>query len=115
VSVGRPPVGVEGGLIDLVGASLSLITKSTLTEAERNIRTRKRKEPIKLKRLPTSSRGLASLAWHASILPSCMSRVAAEVSNERALPAPRLRLAVAQLVRSVIMTASIQPDSLTSP
>jgi hypothetical protein len=43
-----------------------------------------------------------------------MSRVAAEVSNERALPAPRLRLAVAQLVRSVIMTASILPDSLTS-
>jgi hypothetical protein len=36
VSAGRPPVGVEGGLIDLVGAFLSLVTRSTLTEAERN-------------------------------------------------------------------------------
>jgi hypothetical protein len=38
VSVGRPPVGVEEGLIDLVGVSLSLVTRSTLTEAERNTR-----------------------------------------------------------------------------
>jgi hypothetical protein len=38
VSVGRPPVGVEGGLIDLVGASLSLIIRSTLIEAEQNTR-----------------------------------------------------------------------------
>ena len=57
--------------------------------------TRTRKEPIKLKSLPTSSRGPASLAWHASILPSCMLRVAAEVSNERALPAPCRRPACA--------------------
>jgi hypothetical protein len=58
-------------------------------------RTRTRKEPIKLKSLPTSSRGPASLAWHASILPSCMLRVAAELSNERALPAPCQRPACA--------------------
>jgi len=58
-------------------------------------RTRTLKEPIKLKSLPTSSRGPASLAWHASILPSCMLRVAAEVSNEHALPAPCLRPACA--------------------
>lgn len=38
VSAGRPPVGVEGGLIDFVGASLSLVTRSTLTEPERNTR-----------------------------------------------------------------------------